>query len=161
MSLRKKPWNRVNQPVYSALTNGANGYNMNICTYVTPVSMKPKRYLLGIYEHTQTLANLEVNKQLVLQILQDNQYNLIRLLGQQSGKKVDKIRLLNKRKLLTDWEGYPVLKDCLAVLKLKAIREFDGGDHRCFLCDVVAYKNTNEGKALDLDLLKKKKLIRS
>jgi flavin reductase (DIM6/NTAB) family NADH-FMN oxidoreductase RutF len=134
---------------------------MNICTYVTPVSMKPKRYLLGIYENTQTLANLEVNKQLVLQILQDNQYNLIRLLGQQSGKKVDKIRLLNKRKLLTDWEGYPVLRDSLAVLKLKAIREFDGGDHRCFLCDVVTYKNTNEGKALDLDLLKKKKLIRS
>jgi flavin reductase (DIM6/NTAB) family NADH-FMN oxidoreductase RutF len=53
------------------------------------------------------------------------------------------------------------LKDCLAVLKLKAIQEFDGGDHRCFLCDVVTYKNTNEGKALDLDLLKKKKLIRS
>ena len=33
-------------------------------------------------------------------------------------------------------------------------------DHRLFLCEVISYKNMNDGKALTLDILREKKLIR-
>ena len=39
----KRPWNIIDLPVYSLLSNDVNGnINMNICTYVSAVSMKPK-----------------------------------------------------------------------------------------------------------------------
>ena len=34
-------------------------------------------------------------------------------------------------------------------------------DHRLFLCEVISYKNINEGKALTLDILREKKLLDS
>lgn len=44
---------------------------------------------------------------------------------------------------------------------MKVIESIDGGDHKCFLCEVVAYKNLNEGHPLTLDALRKHKIIRA
>jgi len=35
-----------------------------------------------------------------------------------------------------NWNDFYVLKNCLAVMQLKVISSFDGGDHNFFLCDV-------------------------
>jgi hypothetical protein len=45
-------------------------------------------------------------------------------------------------------------------MQLKVVSRFDGGDHECFLCDVVAYKNLNAGETLSLDTLREHKMIR-
>jgi hypothetical protein len=45
-------------------------------------------------------------------------------------------------------------------MQLKVISSFEGGDHKGFLCDVIAYKNLNEGETLSLDTLRKHKMIR-
>jgi flavin reductase (DIM6/NTAB) family NADH-FMN oxidoreductase RutF len=157
--IRKKPWNRVNLPVYSVSSKGMKP-NMHICTYVSAVSMQPKRMMVALYHGTQTLMNVETDGEFVLQLLAVHQYNLVNQLGKLSGKKIDKISRLNKRKLLTDWEGYLVLKDALAVMLLKVVNEMEGGDHRMYLCDVVAYKNLNEGEALTTGILGEKGIIR-
>lgn len=157
---RKKPWNRVNLPVYSISSKANGSTNMHIITYATAISMQPKRFICGIYHGTQTLENVEASGEFMLQLLNETQYRLVDLLGKKSGKKIDKISRLQKRNELTDWNGYPVLKNCLAVMQMKVINSFEGGDHRCFLCDVVAYKNLNEGEALTLDTLRQHKLIR-
>jgi flavin reductase (DIM6/NTAB) family NADH-FMN oxidoreductase RutF len=133
---------------------------MHIITYATAVSMQPKRFICGIYQGTQTLANVEVAGEFVLQLLADPQYRLVELLGKKSGKTIDKISRLQKRKELVEWNGFYVLKNCLAVTQLKVINSFEGGDHQCFLCDVVAYKNLNDGEALTLDILRAHKMIR-
>lgn len=161
MGMRKKPWNRVNVPVYSLCTKGADGFNMNICTYVTPVSMLPKRYMIGVYHGTQTLINVKRSDIMVLQILSADQYRLVNQLGKLSGKNTDKVARLTKRKLLSSWKDFPVLSECLAVIRLKKRGQMEGGDHVCFLFDVLDYFNLNEGQALDLDTLKAKKIIRS
>lgn len=161
MSLRKKPWNRVNAPVYSVVSHGSKGYNMHICTYVTPVSMKPKQYVVALYHPSRTLENVQENPEFILQLLGENQFNLITLLGKLSGKSIDKIDRLDKRNLLCEWKGFPVLKEALAVLQLKAIGSWEAGDHTCFLCDVLAYNNRHTGKALDLDELKARRIIRA
>ncbi len=122
--------------------------------------MQPKRMMVAIYHGTQTLENVEKDQEFVLQLLDENQYALVNLLGKQSGKKIDKISRLEKRKLLNEWEGYPVLQQALAVMLLKVANEMEGGDHRMYLCDVVSYKNMNEGNALTTGVLAEKGIIR-
>ncbi len=157
---RKKPWNRSNLPVYS-ISSKANGKaNMHIITYATAISMQPKRFICGIYQGTQTLMNVEASREFILQLLDEKQYRLVDLLGKKSGKKIDKIARLQKRNELAEWNGYPILKNCLAVMLMKVVNSFEGGDHQCFLCDVAAYKNLNDGKALTLDILRQHKMIR-
>ena len=161
MSLRKKPWNRVNLPVYSISSTNGQECNMHIITYVTAISMDPKRYVVGVYHNTKTLELVEQQREFVLQLLSEQQYNLVTLLGKQSGKNVNKLERLKKRKLLEEWNGYPVLKDALAVLRLQIIHTFEGGDHKGFLCEVTDWKNLNTGTPLTLELLRNKKIIRA
>jgi len=157
---RKKPWNRINLPVYSISSRDDEKQNMNIITYVTAISMQPKRFICGIYHGTQTLVNVESSGCFVLQLLSDQQVNLVNLLGKQSGKTVLKIQRLEKRKELMIWNEFPVLKNALALMKMKVVESMEGGDHKVFLCDVVDYINLNEGEVLTLDHLREKKLIR-
>ncbi|MES2773692.1 MAG: flavin reductase [Bacteroidota bacterium] len=157
---KKKPWNRVNLPVYSISSKTETNENMHICTYVSAVSMQPKRMMVAIYHGTQTLVNAEAHPHFVLQLLGAGQYNLVNQLGRQSGKTVNKIQRLEKRKLLTLWNGFKVLKDALAVMELLAVTQVEGGDHRLFLCDVTAYKNLNDGEPLTTTILHEKGIIR-
>jgi flavin reductase (DIM6/NTAB) family NADH-FMN oxidoreductase RutF len=159
MEVRKKPWNRPNQPIYSISSRGVNGFNMNIVSYVTPVSMKPKRYMVAVYDGTQTLENVKLHPHFVLQLLSDDQYGLVRLLGKKSGRKIDKMASLEKKKLLQTWNEFPVLKGALAFVELKVLEVVSGGDHQCFICDVVSYRNQNEGEVLGLYTLGKHKII--
>ena len=156
----KRPWNRVNLPVYSISSKTESNCNMHIITYASQISMQPKRFVCGIYHGTQTLLNVETSGEFVLQLLAATQYRLVDLLGKKSGKTIDKINRLQKRNELSEWNGYHILKNCLAVIQLKVSGSFEGGDHKGFLCDVVAYKNLNEGVALTLDTLREHKLIR-
>ena len=157
----KRPWNRVNLPVYSiSSTDGKGNFNMHIITYANQISMNPKRFVCGIYEGTKTLENVVGHKEFVLQLLSEKQYRLVDLLGKKSGHQFNKIERLEKRKLITEWNGFPVLKDALAVMLLNSISSFPGGDHTGFLCDVVEYKNLTEGDPLTLDTLRAHKLIR-
>ena len=156
----KRPWNRINLPVYSISSKAGKNANMHIITYASQISMQPKRFVCGIYHGTQTLENVTQQGEFILQLLSANQYRLVDLLGKKSGRQIDKIARLKKRNELAEWNGYPVLKNCLAVLQLKVISTFEGGDHKGFVCDVIVYKNLNEGEALTLDTLREHKLIR-
>ncbi|MBA4196489.1 MAG: hypothetical protein C0459_02940 [Chitinophaga sp.] len=163
---RKKPWNLVSLPVYSISSKNADGNtNMNIITYANAVSMQPKQFVCAIYHNTQTLFNVQLNAHFVLQILAEQQYRLIDLLGKKSGKQINKAERLHKRNLLMEWKGFEVLKDCVAVMEMKVQPlQIQAGqalpDHQLYLCDVISYKNLNESKPLTLDILRNKKLIR-
>lgn len=95
-AIRKKPWNRVDQPVYSISSAHNAEVNMNICSYATPVSMKPKRYIVAIYKNTKTLELIKQNPQFLLQILAEDQYKLINLLGKKSGFHMNKIEKIKE-----------------------------------------------------------------
>lgn len=165
MSLRKKPWNRINLPVYSlSSTDGKDNHNMHIITYASQISMQPKQFICGIYYGTKTLELVQQQKRFVLQLLSKEQYTLVNVLGKKSGNNYNKIAYLEKKKLLQQWNGFYILKDALAVIELEAhdllLPKTDRPDHRLFLCNVVAYKNLNEGAVLTLDELRSHKIIR-
>ncbi len=156
----KKPWNRINIPVYSVSSQYGEKQNMHICTYVSAVSMQPKRFMVALFKGSLTLEIVEKNQHFVLQLLEEKQYRLVDLLGRKSGRDIDKIALLKKRKVTTDWKKFLVLQDAIAWMELTVISSIDAGDHMMMLCDLVSSKNVREGNPLTLDILREKKLIR-
>lgn len=159
--MAQRPWNRVNLPVYSISSHDGKGdHNMHIITYATQISMKPKRFVCGIYQGTKTLENIQQHPRFVLQLLAAHQYRLTDLLGKKSGHTVNKMERLEKRKLLGIWKDYRVLRESLALIELSVLQSFEGGDHTGFLCEVLDYTNLQEGKPLTLDILREHKLIR-
>ena len=116
----KRPWNIISPPVYSLVTYDEEGkVNMNICTYVSAVSMKPKIYSIAIDYTTKTYKNLEKSSKVVLQLLSASNLKVIRKLGKISGKLFDKDRYLNSYNLLQSWKDYNVLKDTCALIELE------------------------------------------
>ena len=80
----KRPWNRVNLPVYSISSKAGDNQNMHIITYASQISMQPKQFVCGIYNGTKTLENIQQHNRFVLQILAKSQYRLVNLLGKKS-----------------------------------------------------------------------------
>ena len=165
MSLHKKPWNRLNLPVFSISSHDGKGnHNMHIITYATQISMQPKQFICGIYYGTKTLQNIQQHNKFVLQLLAGEQYGLVNMLGKKSGNSINKMAYLKKRGLVMEWKNYLVLKQALAVIELEALPVIlpntESPDHCIFLCNVLDYKNLNEGTPLMLDILREKKLIR-
>lgn len=165
MSLRKKPWNRVNLPVYSISShNGKGNHNMHIITYATAISMQPKQFICGVYRGTKTLENITQHNKFVLQLLSAKQYNLVNMLGKKSGYQTNKMAYLQKRNLVKQWKDYYVLSDALAIIEMEALPVLlpntASPDHTIFLCNVLEYKNLHTGEPLTLDILRQKQLIR-
>ena len=156
--IRVKPWNRVDGPIYSLSTATHGKGNLNICSYVTPISMKPKKYIVGVYKGTKTLENLESNPFGILNFMTVKMACLVNLLGKKSGYKIDKIKRLGDRVHLTE-DGLYVLKGSLATVRLKFTTRLDGGDHWAWLAEVVSHENHNADKPLTLEYLKRKKII--
>jgi flavin reductase (DIM6/NTAB) family NADH-FMN oxidoreductase RutF len=157
----KKPWNRTDLPVYSVSSFHAGAGNMHICTYVSAVSMQPKRFMVALFKETRTLDLVERERRLVLQLLAAGQYRLIPLLGRKSGHDTDKLSVLERRGLLTRWEGVAVLDEALAWMHLSVIDTLDAGDHVMMLCNMDRYRNHREGEPLTLDILRQRGLVRN
>jgi flavin reductase (DIM6/NTAB) family NADH-FMN oxidoreductase RutF len=122
--------------------------------------MKPKQIMVAIYNGTKTLEIVNDSPKFVLQLLAAEQYHMVDLLGKKSGNTIDKIGRLEKRKLITEWNGYKILKEALAITELKVKDSLHAGDHQLFICDIVDYLNLNNGETLTLDILREHRLIR-
>ncbi len=141
----KRPWNIVDMPVYSLVTFHAGQVNMNICTYVSAVSMKPKLFMVAVDYKTQTYENLETCDKAVLQILHKDHKSLVSLLGKRSGKNLNKHKKLEEKKMLTTWNGHQVLNGACGYLLLKLKERANvGGDHELFYFNVESSNTKNE-----------------
>lgn len=157
----KKPWNRVDLPVYSVSSRHGSEENMHICTYVSAVSMEPKRYMVALFKGTKTLELAAAEKRFVLQLLAAGDHGLIAQLGRKSGHDIDKLSRLRKRGLVEEWNGFSVLSNAAAWIELAIIGALDAGDHVMMLCDVIAAKNVRDTRILTLDDLRSRGLIRN
>ena len=158
----KRPWNIISPTVYSLVSyNSDNKLNMNICTYVSAISMKPKMYSIAIDYNTLSYQNLkESSEPVVLQLLSLENSNIVRKLGKSSGFKTNKKEYLIKKDLLTTYKNHQILKDIngLVVLKKNKIIE-NLGDHALFIFDVIGYKTFNEKPCLNFQDLVDQKII--
>lgn len=60
----------LNAPVYSLATHDADGrqHTLNIVTYTSPVSIRPKYYALGLYRGTLSWENMLETGEAALQV---------------------------------------------------------------------------------------------
>lgn len=152
----RRPWNLVDEQVYSLATYGYDSFNMNICTYVSPLSLKPKLYGIALFDGTKTLTNVRESKYCVLQILRKSHEPLIASLGKKSGNDYNKELYLASKNYITKWKGYNVLKDTAGLLLLKRRRGYKTGDHQFYVFEALASKSIH-----DDDLLTTNNLIDS
>jgi flavin reductase (DIM6/NTAB) family NADH-FMN oxidoreductase RutF len=161
MSLRARPWNRVPQAVYSLSTTAEGCLNMNICTYVSPMTMEPKQFMLGIYHDTKTFDNLKQTGEGLLQILGTHQTRYINPLGKKSGFSFNKDVYLRKRSEFDPQAPHlAYLKDCLAYIHLVVKTWTPESDHDLVFCQVRSWRNLSLGTPLTTMYLKEKKIIR-
>lgn len=157
----RKPWNRISLPVYSVSSRHGDESNMHICTYVSAISMDPKRYMVALYKGSKTLELVTKSKQFLLQLLTTEQYRLVTLLGQKSGHRINKIERLQSRELVSQFNEFFYLKKAAAILLMDIIEHKDTGDHIIFICSVNTYKNLNDIEILTTAFLREKKIIRA
>lgn len=156
----RRPWNVPDVPVYSLATYKGDVANMNICTYVSAISMKPKQYAIAVYKNTFTLDLLKDRASCVLQLLNRSHTKLIPLLGKKSGRTTDKMKMLDRRRCLIQWNGYAVLSKSNAWIELKLIDSFEtGGDHTLFYFEALRFKTNSERSVLTFNHLIKSKVI--
>jgi flavin reductase (DIM6/NTAB) family NADH-FMN oxidoreductase RutF len=158
----KKPWNIISPTVYSLVSyNSDNKLNMNICTYVSAISMKPKMYSIAIDYNTLSYQNLkESSEPVVLQLLSLENSNIVRKLGKSSGYKTNKKEYLIKKDLLTTYKNHQILKDINGLVLLKKNKIIENlGDHALFIFDVIGYKTFNEKPCLNFQDLVDQKII--
>lgn len=155
----RRPWNLCDLPVHSLVTQGIDGQtNMNVCTYVSAISMEPKIYAVAVYHGTKSLENLMKTESAVLQILHKEQFSLVNTLGKKSGFRYNKMAYLQKKNLLEEWQERPVLKDVCARLLLRKMSYQTTGDHDLFLFSVEKYQVLSDNY-LTINHLREKKII--
>ena len=155
----QRPWNLPSYPVYSLATYRGGQINMNVCTYVSALSMKPKIIGIAIYDNTKTLDNMLHTEMAILQLLHKDQFSLVRILGKKTGLHWDKDSWLQKKERITFWHGYPVLANCSAHMEFVKKDSIKTGDHTLFLFEVKRFKSFN-GDLLTTQILSDKKIIR-
>lgn len=157
----KRPWNRPDYAVWSLSTKDQSGkYNMNICTYVTAISMKPKQFAIAVYKGTKTYENIKKSNTAILQLLGEHQSDVVRNLGKSSGFDKDKVAIVNKKHPIIFTQDMAIISDCLGycIIEFNQIIE-TGGDHDLIVGNVVSYKNLNEGEVLTTKKLGELKII--
>lgn len=158
----RKIWNRPDLAVWSLVTADRDGIaNMNICTYVTAVSMDPKLMLVAVYHGTKTRANLQVGSRVLLQLLGQDNASLVRLLGHESGHDVDKIGRLAKRHVLHYSDNLPYLGSIPGYL-VAEVEQLIGipGDHDLAVLRVIKQKNLNDVPILTTTELRRRGYLR-
>ena len=158
----RKIWNRPNQQVWSLSTVDEKGVgNMNICTYISNVSMEPKIIMVALYRGTKTHHNVVKNKRALLQLLSEELAPVTRLCGHFSGTKIDKIARLKRRYTIDSAQDLPFFAASAGYLELELSKLVTfGGDHDLALCSVVAHKNIRDVPLLTTDYLRANGLLR-
>ncbi|PRW58673.1 flavin reductase [Chlorella sorokiniana] len=133
------PYYQLSLPVYSLATVGPDGGSptMNLVTYASPISLKPRHYALGLYLNTLSWQNMLATRTGVLQILGEQHAELFELLGRTSGRDVDKLAELAQRGFSVSRrpsDGTPLLDDSLGWMELRfAAEPVNYGDHDVLL----------------------------
>ncbi len=93
----EQPPIKLDLPVWSlsTLNDDYKTTNMNIVTYATQVGIKPLPvFAISLFKGTLSFDNFKRNGWGALQLLPNSGYNVVNILGKQSGRDYDKVQIL-------------------------------------------------------------------
>jgi flavin reductase (DIM6/NTAB) family NADH-FMN oxidoreductase RutF len=157
----RKLWNHAPYPIWSLSTLDNTGTcNMNICSYVTPISMKPKEFIVGIYYNTQTFENISKTKHGLLQLLAKDQDHLVRQLGKKSSLKTNKMKKILKEESVGTHNSYTYLQECIGYIELEFYKIIKtSGDHAIGIARMKSHTSLQNKQTLTLQDLQEKNII--
>ncbi len=122
---------RVDYPFYIVTVRAADA-EMSGCLagFVTQCSIDPPNFLVCISKRNHTLAVAEHSSGMGLHLLGDDQVDLARLFGEETGDVVDKFASVDWRLGST---GAPLLVDSAVSMEGQILGHFSVGDHEAFL----------------------------
>jgi flavin reductase (DIM6/NTAB) family NADH-FMN oxidoreductase RutF len=158
----RKIWNRPNQTIWSLSTvDEFDTGNMNICTYVSAVSMEPKLMMVAVYHGTKTHSNVVKTKRAALQLLSEELAPVTRICGRLSGNTINKISRLQKRYEISLCNNLPYFEKGAGFMELTLQHLVPvGGDHDLAIFSVTSHKNLSDKPLLTTDYLHANKLLR-
>ncbi len=131
-----------------AVTSRWNGQdNAQIAVSVAAASVVPDRprVLVQIYRENHSWDLIHRSRAFALNFLRPGQLALVKSLGFQSGRDVDKLTGVPCR---IGESGSPILEDCWGYLDCRVVNAMDGGDMTCFLAEVLSGETFSEGEPL-------------
>lgn len=143
----QRPWNKASEVIYSLSTASQSWkVNMNICSYVVPISMKPKKYMIALDPNTKTYQNFKNTDTAILQILTKDCKKYVRILWKQTGYKVNKEQKLEQKLKTYKWQK--VLRDAAVYLEVQKADHVvcSDADHELFIVDVVSWTYNRKDK---------------
>ncbi len=141
------------------LTNGVyvigsrekkDGGKINALTgiWVTRTSYEPAMVAVSIGEGRLTLDYMRQSNCFSVNVLGENQFDLVKHFGFQSGRSVDKFKDVKWHSAKT---GAPILDDAAAYMDCKVVDEIKTGDHWLFIGEVVDEKTQHKEKPMAYD----------
>jgi flavin reductase (DIM6/NTAB) family NADH-FMN oxidoreductase RutF len=94
--------------------------------FTSQVSIDPPRFVVGLSEKNHTTRIASEATHLAVHLLTDENRNLARLFGEQTGDEVDKFA---QCRWSTGPHGVPILDDAVAWFVGRIAQRFDFGDH--------------------------------
>lgn len=137
----KRPWNKIPHVLYSLSTTSLEGKsNMNICSYVVPISMKPRKYMIALDPNSKTYDNFCKDREWILQVLSRDSQKYVQAFEKKSGKNVNKLEKYKNETHTYKW--YPILDNAVAVLFVKMVKQISmlESDHDLFIVEVLHWK---------------------
>ena len=133
--------------------------NANIATWVMQTALGGTHLAVALYKIDYTIELVQESGLLNVNLLAQEQTGLIRKLGRQSGRAVDKfLRLPHAH----DERGCPYLTEAVGYAQCRVLRHVDAGDHIVFICEVLRQEVLHPDKTvLTNNYLREKKLVRS
>ena len=137
--------------------------NANIATWVMQTAMGGTHLVVALYKPDYTIELVRESGLLNVNLLATDQTNLIRKLGQQSGRPVQgktKDKFKNLPHAL-DERGCPYLTEAIGYAQCEVLHKTDAGDHELFICKVLKQVVLNPDKTvMTNNFIKEKKLVR-
>ena len=157
---KRKPWNAVDEQVYSISSRSKDGVpNMNIATYIVPVTMTPKRYMIAVYRNTKTHENIfKTKKPFLIQALSIAQIGVVKNLGKKSGIKQSKEKYINSQSPKL-YESLAYLPESAFVLYAEPESYIALGDHDIVIASIEKVVANNGTDFLTTKHLQDKKII--
>jgi flavin reductase (DIM6/NTAB) family NADH-FMN oxidoreductase RutF len=128
--------------VYVITTRVGDRLNGMTAAWVSQVSLSPLLLMVSIAPARYSHELIQKSGIFAVNVLTQEQVDLGKRFGYQSGRRVDKFAGLDYTTAVT---GAPILPQAHAYLDCKLVNTFPAGDHTLFVGEVVAARILNPG----------------
>ena len=120
--------------------------NMMTLSWHSPASFNPELYSIFVGKQRYSYELIKKSKCFCVNFISKDDEKLALIAGRQSGKDVDKFEGVGKEEC--EKINCPRLKNAMAYMECKLVKETDAGDHAVFLGEVVNKKEIKRGGRL-------------